>query len=290
MFRTRTAFAATLLITACRTAKSPNEGLQPIVTAPANDTSIRADGPWALTPSNQPHTYLSISQTTIHESSDQAIQQTRIELTTVFTISLNQARTPFAIFGHIDTVKFSPENQLPPNNNPLTLPLLFEGQLLPTGLRITVKNPQFPDSPCSPLVSSILSDLHAAVVTYPMHLAPGFTWRDSTLITTCIPGGIPTTTRTVQSFRVIGESVFNLRRALLIQRMDSTYIHGDGPEGNHQIHLEGIGTGSANIYISPVITFTLGIELSEKTNIAITNSGKTHHFIQEVTQKLKATN
>jgi len=291
MRRTRTTLlAAVVAIAGCRLAKVPATVLQPVVTVPTSDTSAKSSDLWVLTPSRQPHAYHSISQTTVHELSEPVIHQNSIEVTTAFTISLDQSQTPLIISGHIDTVRFSPQNQLAPNNNSLTLPLFFEGELAPTALTITVKNPQLLDGPCSPLISSILSDLHAAVTIYPMHLTPGFTWRDSTLVTTCTAGGIPTTRKTIHSFRVVGERAFNTTRALLLHRLDSTYISGDGAEGNHQIHLEGIGTGTASIYISPVVALTLGIELSEKTEITITNSGKSRHFIQEVTQRLKATN
>jgi hypothetical protein len=291
MLRTRTTLlAATIAIAGCRLTKVPSSILQPVVTTSTNDTSIKSGGLWILTPSHQPQAYHSISQTTVHEVSDPVIRQNSIEVTTAFTISLDQSQTPLIISGHIDTVRFSPQNQSGPNNNSLTLPLLFEGELTHDVLTITVKNPQLLDGFCSPFVSSILSDLHTVVAIYPTHLTPAFTWRDSTLVTTCTTGGVPTTRKTIQSFRVVGERAFNTMRALLLERLDSTYITGDGAEGNHQIHLEGIGTATANIYISPTVAVTLGVELSEKTEITIITSGRTRHFIQEVTQRLKATN
>lgn len=291
MLRTQiTLLATTIAISGCRPAKVPTTVLQPVITAPINDASVKSAGPWVLTPGHQPHPYHSISQTTVHELSNPAIRQKSTEVTTAFTISLDQSQTSLIISGRIDTVSFRSQNQLAPDNNSLTLPLLFEGELALTTLTITVKNPPLMDGSCSPLVSSILSDLHAVMTIYPTHLTPGFTWRDSTLITTCITGGIQTRGRIIQLFRVIGERAFNTTRALLLQRLDSTYISGDGAEDNHQIHLEAKGTGTANIYISPIVAITLGVELSEKTEIAITNSGKTRRFIQEVTQRLKTTN
>lgn len=291
MLRTRTTLlAVTVAIAGCRSPNVPGTILHPVVTSPTNNTSDESGGPWVLTPSREPHSYHSTSQTIVHELSEPATHQNSIEVTTAFTISLSQSQRVLVISGHIDTVRLNPQNQLAPNNNSLTLPLLFEGELAPAALTITVKNPQLLDGSCSPFISSILSDLHTAVAIYPMRLMPGFTWKDSTLVTTCTTGGFPTTRKTIQSFRVVGERAFNTTRALLIQRLDSTYISGDGTDGNHQIHLEGLGTGTADIYISPITAITLGVELSEKAEIAITNSGKTRRFIQQVTQRLKATN
>src|SRR5260221_1668065 len=269
MLRTRTTLlTAAIVVAGCRSSKLPGTVPQPIVTTPANDTSVKSSSPWVLIPSRQRHTYQSISQTIVHEISKPLIHQDSIEVTTAFTISLDQSQTPLIISGHIDTVKFSPENQLAPNSKSSTLPLLFEGELAPTGLTITVKNLQLSGSSCGSFIRSILGDLHIAVAIYPMRLTPGLTWKDSTLIRTCTTGGIPTTRKTIQSFRVIGERVFNTTRALLLQRLDSTYISGDGAEGNHQIRFEGVGTGMANIYISPIVAITLEAELSEKTEIA----------------------
>lgn len=286
-----TLLSIAVTITGCKSTKVSGPVLQPVgITAPPNDAAVNSVEAWVLTTSRQPHTYRSISQTTVYELSSSVTHQSTIEVITAFTISVDQSHTPLIISGHIDTVTFSPQNQLPPDTKPLSLPLLFEGQFAPPVLTITVKNPQRMDGSCNSLISSILSDLRTVVATYPIRLTPSSTWRDSTLITTCTTGGIPTTRKTIQSFRVVGERAFNTTRALLLQRLDSTYISGDGAEGNHQIHLEGSGVGTANLYISPTIAAIVGLELSENLRIAITNSGKTRHFIQEVTQRLKTIN
>ncbi|MFN2601272.1 MAG: hypothetical protein ABR582_00795 [Gemmatimonadaceae bacterium] len=245
---------------------------------------------WIVTPSHQSQRYHSISHTIVHEVSKPIIHQSSIEVTTAFTISLDQEHTSLIISGHIDTVRFNRENQSTPDNNSLTLPLSFEGELGSTTLTITVKNHQVSDKSCSPFISSILSDVRTTVAIYPTRLTPGLTWKDSTLIKSCTTQGVPTTRKTLQSFRVVGEKTFNATKAIFLQRVDSTYTSGDGAEGNHEIHLTGIGTGTANIYISPITAATLSTELVEKTEIAITNSGKTRQFIQEVTQRLTATN
>ena len=283
-----TILAAAILIAGCRTANTPGTTVQPAVIAPTNDTSVESYGPWVLTPSRQPYSYHSTSQTTVRELSDSGNHQNSIKVTAAFTVSLDRLKKPLTISGHIDSVTFSPENELALSNNSLTLPLSFEGEVAGT-IKITVNNRQPGETSCSPFISSILSDLRTALVTYPMHLTPGLTWRDSTLVTTCT-GGFPTTRKAIQLFRVVGERAFNTTRALVVQRLDSTYISGDGAQDNHQIHLEGFGTGTSNIYISPTIAFTLAVESSEKTEIAITNSGKTRHFVQEVTQRLNAKN
>lgn len=291
MLLTRTTLLATsVAIAGCKSATVPSSVLQPVATAISNDTATKSTGLWVLTPNRQPHTYHSVSQTTVKELSSSTNRQNTIETGTTFTISLDQSRTPLIISGYIDTVRFRQQNQALSENDSFALPLLFEGQLTSTTLIISVKNSQVTDGACSPSISSILGDLRAVITAYPLRLTPGFIWRNSTVATTCTTGGILTTRKTVQSFRVIGERTFNTIRALLLQRVDSTYIVGDGAQGNHQIHLEGIGNGTANIYINPTVGVTLGVELSEKLEITIINSGKARHFIQEVTQRVEAKN
>lgn len=291
MLHTRnTLLATSVAIAGCRSTTVPNPVLQPVVTAADKDTSTKSTNFWVLAPSYQPHTYHSITQTTVKEFSNSTNRQNMIETTTIFTISLDQSRTPLIISGHIDTIRFHQQNQPSSESSPFTLPLLFDGELTPTALTINVKNSQVTDGICNPSIGSILGDLHAAITAYPLRLTPEFTWRDSTLVTTCTTGGIPTTKKTIQSFRVVGEKAFNATRALLLQRLDSTYISGDGSQNNHQIHLEGNGTGTANLYINPTAAVTLGVQLSEKLEITITNSGRMRHFIQEVTQRVELTN
>jgi len=282
-----TLLASSVAIAGCRSTAVPNPVLQPAVIATASDTSTRST--WVLTPDHQPHTYHSVSQVTVKELSNSTNLQNTIETTTIFTISLNQSHTPLTISGHIDTVKIHRQNQSSTENSPFSLPLFFEGELNPLTLTVSIKNPEVTDS-CSPSISSILDDLHTLIISYPLRLARGFTWKDSTLVNTCTTDGIVTKRKTTQSFRVVGEKVFNTTRGLLLQRLDSTHISGDGSEHNHQIHIEGTGTGIANIYINPITTAALGAELVEKLEIAVTNSGKTRHFIQDIRQTLQALN
>ncbi len=128
-------------------------------------------------------------------------------------------------------------------------------------LTINTRNSQAADNICSPFISAILGDLRAVLTAFPSPLTPGFTWKDSTVVTTCTTAGILTTRKTLRQFKVVGERVFNAARVVLLQRLDSTSVTGNGIQDKHQIHLEGVGTGTANIYINPTAAVTLGVEL-----------------------------
>src|SRR6266568_1055087 len=117
MFRIRTTLlAGSVVIAGCRSTTLPSSVLQPVATTANNETSLKPIGPWVLTPSSQPHTYRSISLTTVHELSNSSIRQNTIELGTTFTISIDQSHTPSIISGHIDTVNFRSQNK-PPSEN-----------------------------------------------------------------------------------------------------------------------------------------------------------------------------
>jgi len=281
--------AAFVVIAGCRSTTVPSPVLQPVATTNNNDTSTTSITSWVLTPNREPHTYHSISQTIVHELSNSTTHQNTTEISTTFTISIDQTHAPSIISGHIDTINFHPQNQPSPDNK-VKLPLLFEGELSSTALTISTKNSQATDNICSPFISSILGNLRAVSTVFPSHLTPGFTWKDSTVVTTCITTGLPTTRKTIHQFKVVGERGLNTTRAIFLQRLDSTYVSGDGIQDNHQIHLEGVGTGTANIYINPITAVTLKVELLDKLEITVTNSGRTRHFIQLVTQKLETTN
>jgi hypothetical protein len=140
-------------------------------------------------------------------------------------------------------------------------------------------------------VSAILSDIHAVMATYPARLRSGLTWKDSAVTTACIGKGVPTAARVVRLYQVLGETTHNKTgRAILIQRLDSTYISGEGTEENHQIHLEGTGSSISKIYIDLNTGLPLSTEVSQVSDITVNSSGKARRFSQGVTQRLDIMN
>lgn len=100
---------------------------------------------------------------------------------------------------------------------------------------------------------------------------------------------IPTTSRTIRSYVVSGEAVYEGRPVLIIQRTDSIQAQGEGAQQQHPMRLEARGTGSAIYYLdtrdSRIVRLTAGQEMM----LTITASGKLHQFKQSSKQDFRLT-
>jgi hypothetical protein len=132
---------------------------------------------------------------------------------------------------------------------------------------------------CNPVSSTLSADLHNLLVRFPIQLSQGSSWRDSVELTAC-QGMIPTTAHIAKSYIVSGEATYQGEPVLLVQRTDSILAHGEGAQQQHRVTLEASGTGSATYYISPVSGRVVHIHTGQDLDLAITASGKIHHFKQ----------
>jgi hypothetical protein len=86
---------------------------------------------------------------------------------------------------------------------------------------------------------------------------------------------------------VSGETNYEGRPVLLIQRSDTVQARGEGAQQQHPVRLDATGTGSAIYYLDTkdgrVIRFTAAHELS----LTITTSNKPHHFKQSSAQDFR---
>jgi hypothetical protein len=132
---------------------------------------------------------------------------------------------------------------------------------------------------CNPVSSTLTADLHNLLIRFPIQLSQGSSWRDSVELTAC-QGMIPTTAHIARSYIVSGEAAYQGEPVLLVQRTDSILAHGEGAQQQHRVKLEASGTGSATYYISPVSGRVVHIKTGQDLDMAITASGKIHHFKQ----------
>ncbi len=132
---------------------------------------------------------------------------------------------------------------------------------------------------CNPVSSTLLADLHNLLVRFPIQLSQGSSWRDSVELTSC-QGMIPTTAHIARSYIVSGEIAYQAEQVLLVQRTDSIHARGEGAQQQHRVTLEASGTGSATYYVSPDSGRVVRIDTGQDLDLAITASGKIHHFKQ----------
>ncbi|MBC7839495.1 MAG: hypothetical protein H7Y39_12775 [Nitrospiraceae bacterium] len=139
---------------------------------------------------------------------------------------------------------------------------------------------------CNPVSSAIVSDLHNLLTQFPAQLSQGLVWQDSVSTTGC-QAAIPTTSRTIRSYIVSGESTYEGRPILVVQRTDTVQAHGEGAQQQHALKLDASGIGNAIYYLDTkdgrVVRLTTGQELT----LMITASNKVHQFKQSSRQDFR---
>jgi hypothetical protein len=98
---------------------------------------------------------------------------------------------------------------------------------------------------------------------------------------------ISTTVTSSHSFTVVGETTYEGRPALEVQRTDSIHAHGEGSQQQHQLVLDASGTGRAVYYLSPADGHVAHLSTEQDLSLAITASGQVHHFTQRSKQEFK---
>ena len=181
----------------------------------------------------------------------------------------------------IDTFSSTTQGRIGPVQ-PTQLPIQVTGIFSDSGLSITPDD----SNKCNPVGSAIDSDLHNLLTKFPAQLSQGLVWQDSVSTTGC-QAAIPTTSRTLRSYVVSGEAVYEGQPVLIVQRTDSIQAQGEGAQQQHPLRLDARGTGSAIYYLDMkdgrVARLTAGQELI----LTITTSGKAHQFRQSSKQDFR---
>lgn len=161
------------------------------------------------------------------------------------------------------------------------LPIRLGGILVHDTLQISADSAT---ASCSPSQSAIRSDIHNLIIPFPDRLEQGMVWTDSLELAGC-QAMIPTTARIRRSFRVSGETSYDGRSVVLIQRRDSIQAHGEGAQGQHRLILDAVGSGSVLYYVSPSSGQILNATAEQSLSLAITASDRTSSFRQNLKQE-----
>jgi hypothetical protein len=141
---------------------------------------------------------------------------------------------------------------------------------------------------CDPVSSALRSDLHNLLTRFPPQLSRGLFWQDSVAVSGC-QAGITTAFRTIRSYIVLGEAIYENQPVLLVQRSDTIRAHGEGAQQQHRLRLDAEGTGSAVYYLDTkdgrIVRLTAGQEL----NLTVGTSGKPYQFRQSSRQDFRLT-
>ena len=150
----------------------------------------------------------------------------------------------------------------------------------PTG-DVQLVDPPAPTSGVCDAAAVLATRAQALVPRIPAALTVGATWNDSTTTDGC-RGPIPSTTHTLRTFTVVGDTTYAGVPALQVHRADVIDAHGQGAEGQHSVTLSATGTGSAELFFDTTSGRFLGSDGTQTTAVDVGASGRTTRFIQHV--------
>ena len=139
---------------------------------------------------------------------------------------------------------------------------------------------------CDPASSAIVSDLHNLLTRFPGQLSRGLVWRDSVSATGC-QASIPTSSHTVRSYIVLGESIYERQVVVVVQRTDTIQAEGEGAQQQHPVKLNASGTGKVIYYLDTKDGFVVRLTADQELNLTITTSSKAHQFKQSSRQDFR---
>jgi hypothetical protein len=146
---------------------------------------------------------------------------------------------------------------------------------------VQLVDPPAPTSGACDAAAVLATRAQALVPRIPAALTVGATWNDSTTADGC-RGPIPSTTRTLRTYTVIGDTTYAGVPALQIHRADVIDAHGQGAEGQHDVTLSATGTGTVELFFDTTSGRFLGSDGTQTTAVDVGASGRTTRFIQHV--------
>jgi hypothetical protein len=168
---------------------------------------------------------------------------------------------------------------------PVQLPIQVSGILADSGL--IIRGDRNNDK-CNPVSSAVASDLHNLLTRFPVQLSQGLVWRDSVSTSGC-QATIPTSSRTIRSYVVLGESAHEGRPVVVIQRTDTIQAEGEGAQQQHPIKLNAGGTGRAIYYLDTTGGYVVRLTSDQELVLTIITSSKAYQFKQSSRQDFRLT-
>lgn len=164
---------------------------------------------------------------------------------------------------------------------PVSLPIVISGTVDSLGLNI---DSTATEEQCNPVRSSLESDIRNLLISRPVQLSPGSSWRDSSVTATCL-GSVPAKAIIIRRFLVTGITTYANEPAVEIERTDSISAQGQGRQNQHQLNIEISGTGSATYYISTRQSQLLHLAASEGLSFVVRSASRTHYLRESVKEE-----
>ena len=238
---------------------------------------------WTINRTSSAVSYQILRSAAIESQSDSNPHREISTNTTHERITLDVAGDTIRFTAIIDTSSTTTQGTIGPVQS-VQLPVQLSGFQIGDSLTTSADSTT---ERCNPVSSDLSTDLHNLLVAFPIQLSQGSSWRDSLELSTC-QGMIPTTVHIARSYVVSGESKYQELPVLVVQRRDSINAHGEGAQQQHRVTLDASGTGNATYYLDPQDGFILRLNTLQNLDLAITTSGKIHHFRETVTQSFSS--
>jgi len=273
--RTGSWYLLAYLSAACTASTVPQPGQPlPSPSLPNPAPILAAAGPWTFNYAPGAIAY-QISRTAgIESQSDSGSHREMSTNTTHELLTLEPSGDTIHFTAIIDTSSTITQGAIGPVQS-VPVPVQLSGSFSSDSLIFSSDSAE----KCNPVSSTLSADLHNLLVRFPIQLSQGSSWRDSVELTAC-QGMIPTTAHIARSYIVSAEVAYQGEPVLLVQRTDSIHARGEGAQQQHRVTLEASGSGSATYYISPASGRIVHINTGQDLDLAITASGKIHHFKQ----------
>lgn len=233
-------------------------------------------GEWHLSPDASPHSYQSTTTSTTKSADWTNTREYHNQIQSWFTLSINSLQRPIAFSGSIDSTRLA-------STSDTRFPVPFTGLLNSHELQFTLGSQEHQDQ-CLSKLEPILGDIRPVISTLLLNLKPGVTWVDSVETSACSGQRIPTTTYTARQYTLLGTKEIGGRQALAITRAEKTQMVGNGRQDQHQVHLEGEGTSTTELFIDAKKGFLIRAESAQQLNITIRASGRSQSFVQSTNQ------
>jgi len=242
-----------------------------------------AVGAWTFNRTSGAASYRIMRSAAIESQSDSNPHREVSTNTTYELVTLNLAGDTIHFTATIDTSSTSTEGTIGPVQS-VQLPVQLSG--LVVGDSMTISSDSITEK-CNPVSSTLSADLHNLLAGFPTRLSQGSSWRDSVELSTC-QGMIPIIALIARSYVVSGEIVYQGSPVIVVQRRDSIHAHGEGAQQQHRVILDASGTGNAIYYLNPQNGFIARLNTRQDLDLAITTSGRIHHFRQSSTQEFSS--
>lgn len=265
-----------LLLVACTTGRVP---VSPPTTPPFPQPAAPRDvGSWTFSYRSDTLHYQITRSAAIESQGDSASRREILTNSTHELLTLSVVADTVRYTATVDSFSTTTQGLIGPVQ-PVVLPVQVSGVLDSAMLQLQPDSADTSStsSTCSPVQSSLMSDVHSLLIKVPVQLTPGLSWRDSTVRTACY-AMIPMKAIVIRRFSVIGAAAYDGKSTVLIQRTDSISAHGEGRQQQHQLIVDVTGTGSAAYHLSPEQSSVLRLTANQDLDFTVRGSGRTSRF------------